>query len=132
MSQKIILYPYQNLLKTNAARLISQGKKRIIVQLPTGGGKTVVAASIVTSFLEKSNKSTLTIAHRREILNQLNNTYQRFELGTSIVGRKTRPAKVYLSMVETLNNLLKRYPQMFSDVGLVIMDEAHIANHIKI
>lgn len=132
MSQKIVLYPYQNLLKNNSARLVAEGKRRIIVQLPTGGGKTVVAASIVTSFLEKSNKSTLTIAHRREIINQLNNTYQRFELGTSIVGTKTRPAKVYLSMVETLNNLLKRYPQMFSDVGLVIMDEAHIANHIKI
>lgn len=52
-----------------AARDLARTYKRICLVLPTGGGKTVVAAHVITRALAKSKRS-LFLAHRREIVAQ--------------------------------------------------------------
>ena len=49
----------------------------VMVQMPTGTGKTMVLSSIVFSFLEKSNKPVWIVAHRRELVSQIRETIQR-------------------------------------------------------
>ena len=46
----------------------------VMVQMPTGTGKTMVLANIVFSFLEKSNHPILIVAHRRELVEQIKET----------------------------------------------------------
>ena len=46
----------------------------IMVQMPTGTGKTMVLANIVFSFLEKCNHPIWIVAHRRELVSQIKNT----------------------------------------------------------
>ena len=46
----------------------------VMVQMPTGTGKTMVLANIVFSFLEKSNHPIWIVAHRRELVEQIKET----------------------------------------------------------
>ena len=46
----------------------------VMVQMPTGTGKTMVLANIVFSFLEKSNNPIWIVAHRRELVSQIKET----------------------------------------------------------
>ena len=46
----------------------------VMVQMPTGTGKTMVLANIVFSFLEKSNNPIWIVAHRRELVEQIKGT----------------------------------------------------------
>src|SRR5690554_3602434 len=48
---------------------ISNGKRRPVLQLPTGGGKTRIAVAIAESAVAKSN-SVLFLAPRRELIYQ--------------------------------------------------------------
>ena len=46
----------------------------VMVQMPTGTGKTMVLANIVFSFLEKCNNPIWIVAHRRELVSQIKET----------------------------------------------------------
>ena len=46
----------------------------VMVQMPTGTGKTMVLANIVFSFLEKDNHPIWIVAHRRELVEQIKET----------------------------------------------------------
>jgi hypothetical protein len=46
--------------------------------------------------------------------------------------KKPGNARVYIAMVETANNRLKKSPNYFPNIGLVIIDECHLGNFTKI
>lgn len=127
------LRDYQQKLLNETSIKLACGNKRIIAQLATGGGKTVCFSAIVDRYINKSGKSVLIIVHREELLHQTVKTiYEWYGITAEIVAKDMQAAKVYVSMVETLNNRLKRTPDYFNDVGLVIVDEVHIGNFVKI
>lgn len=127
------LRPYQEDSIRDVSVKLSQGKRRVVFQLATGGGKTVCFSSICNRFITKSSKSVLIIVHREELMKQtLSTIYDWYGIVGEIVGKKMEKAPLYVGMVETINNRLKKDPKAFDDVGLVIMDECHIANHFKI
>jgi len=107
--------------------------KKIIAQLSTGGGKTVVFANIIKRYIEKSGKSVLLLVHREELVTQASRTiYQWSGIVAERVAKGMVQSKCYIGMVETVNNLLKKTPDFFNDVGLVIIDEAHTGNFKKV
>ena len=64
----------------------------VMVQMPTGTGKTMVLANIVFSFLEKSNNPIWIVAHRRELVEQIKETLNKSLLNFS----KTHPSSLTL------------------------------------
>ena len=71
--KKIKLFDYQE----NMVKRVQEAFKHhdaIMVQMPTGTGKTMVLANIVFSFLEKSNNPIWIVAHRRELVEQIKET----------------------------------------------------------
>lgn len=127
------LRPYQSELANNIAVKLSQGKRRVIAQLATGGGKTICFSAITKRYIDKSKRAVLITVHREELLRQTVKTLHRaYGITAEVVSKTMQKADVYVAMVETLNNKLKRTPEFFNDVGLLIFDEAHIANHLKI
>ena len=48
---------------------IAAGHRRILLVVPTGGGKTVIAAAMIAGTVERGNRS-LFLAHRRELITQ--------------------------------------------------------------
>lgn len=98
--------------------------RRVLFQLQTGGGKTVVFSYITASTLERGN-SVLIVVHRAEILRQIGKTLEAFgiEHGVIAAGCPTQEARCQLGMVQTVANRLDsiQAPQ------LIIFDEAHHA-----
>jgi superfamily II DNA or RNA helicase len=62
------LRPYQQECIASIPTVYRQGKRRLLVSLPTGTGKTVVFASFVRAFHMK--RKLLVLAHRDELLEQ--------------------------------------------------------------
>lgn len=128
---QITLRPYQDRAVTEVATKLFEGKRKIVFQLATGGGKTVVFSAISQRYTERNPKSVLILVHRKELLQQTRRTlYNAFGISAQIIvaGMRTvPPAKVYVGMVESVVRRLNR----IHNIGLVIIDEAHIASFNK-
>jgi DNA repair protein RadD len=68
ITPKIKLWDYQQ-ISHDAAEIGLSDRKRTLLVMPTGSGKTIVARAIVLKYLEQG-KSVLWLAHRRELLAQ--------------------------------------------------------------
>lgn len=134
---KIKLYDYQQKMLANIIDVFSQkdqgvfydkkGRRiasthSVMVQMPTGTGKTVVMAAVVRWFLDAFGGDVWIVAHRKELVEQAQLTVERFLRSFGLV-RQTARVKVY--SVQWLTRHLKDMEQ--DDVGLLIVDEAHHA-----
>lgn len=103
---------------------IREGHKRILVAMPTGGGKTLTAVWMLIGALARGNRS-LFVAHRLELIDQTVATFAR--LGMLRVGviraqdPRTDPTQpIQVASIQTLAR--RKAP---SDVKIVFIDEAH-------
>jgi len=117
------LRDYQERSTVAVAQKLASGKRKVVFQLATGGGKTIIFSAISKRYTDKNEKSVLILVNRKELLQQTRRTlYNAFDMHCQVIvaGMKSVPyAKVYVGMIEST---IKRIP---GDVGLVIIDEAH-------
>ena len=73
MTKDIQLFDYQEDMVKRVQEAFRHHDS-VMVQMPTGTGKTMVLANIVFSFLEKSNNPIWIVAHRRELVSQIKET----------------------------------------------------------
>ena len=102
------------------------GKRRVVLQAPTGFGKTILGAHIANGALEKSNR----IAFVVPMLSLIDQTFERFmsngiDPGDMGVMQGNHPwrrvgAPLQICSVQTLER------RGFPEVKLVIVDEAHL------
>ncbi|MDO6598062.1 DEAD/DEAH box helicase family protein [Oceanihabitans sp. 2_MG-2023] len=109
----------------------------LLYQLPTGGGKTVIFSEIVRQYLKHHKKKVLVMTHRIELCKQTSSMLTSFGVENKIVSSKANlddQAKYscFVAMVETLNNRLQEDKLDISDIGLVIIDEAHYNSFTKL
>ena len=84
--KKIKLFDYQE----DMVKRVQEAFKHhdaVMVQMPTGTGKTMVLANIVFSFLEKCNHPIWIVAHRRELVSQIKDTLNK----SLLIFSKTHP-----------------------------------------
>lgn len=109
----------------------------LLYQLPTGGGKTVIFSEMVRQYLKKHSKKVLVMTHRVELCRQTSSMLTGFGVVNKVVDSKAdlddqAEYSCYVAMVETLNNRLNDDKLDISDVGLVIIDEAHYNSFTKL
>ncbi|MDX1328066.1 MAG: DEAD/DEAH box helicase [Arenibacter sp.] len=109
----------------------------LLYQLPTGGGKTVIFSEIVRQYLKHHQKKVLIMTHRLELCRQTSNMLDSFGVTNKVVDSKANlddqdQYSCFVAMVETLNNRLQDDKLDISDVGLVIIDEAHYNSFTKL
>ncbi len=109
----------------------------LLYQLPTGGGKTVIFSEIVRQYLKHHDKKVLVMTHRIELCKQTSNMLTEFNVQNKIVDSKANledqeEYSCFVAMVETLNNRLNEDKLDISDIGLVIIDEAHYNSFTKL
>lgn len=115
------------------SRIIEEvsSKRKVLAQLPTGGGKTYEFTLIVERYIRNTGKSVLILVHRQELMNQAAKTIKSLlDIDAYIIDSKTKRLKysrVYIGMVDSLVRRLN----FFDNVGMVIIDECHIANFNK-
>lgn len=109
----------------------------LLYQLPTGGGKTVIFSEIVRRYIEKFNKKVLVLTHRIELSKQTSRMLKEFGVKNKIINSTAKlddqhEFDCFVAMVETLKNRLNDDKLDISDIGLVIVDEAHYNSFTKI
>jgi len=109
----------------------------LLYQLPTGGGKTIIFSEIVRQYLKLKKKKVVVLTHRIELCNQTSKVLSDFGVLNKVVNSKAslddqHKYSCFVAMVETLNNRLLDDKLDISDVGLVIIDEAHYNSFTKL
>lgn len=109
----------------------------LLYQLPTGGGKTVIFSEIVRRYIETFKKKVLVLTHRIELSKQTSKMLNEFGVKNKIINSTAvlddqDNYSCFVAMVETLKNRLNDEKVDISDIGLVIVDEAHYNSFTKI
>lgn len=114
MTMKMIkLFDYQE----DMVKRVQEAFRRhdsVMVQMPTGTGKTHVLAAIVEMYL---NKYVWVVAHRRELVSQIKDTLARFfpDLDSE---------KIQVTSIQWLS---RHYREIKEKPSLIVIDEAHHA-----
>lgn len=122
-------YPYQ---RTGLLEIIEKFKTndRILYQLATAGGKTAIFSFLTKWWISKHDTNVLILCHRTELVTQTEATLSALGIGsepiTAGVSKPKHRSRVYIGMIETANNRLKKNPFFFPNIGLLIVDECHI------
>ncbi|WP_111707582.1 DEAD/DEAH box helicase [Lutibacter citreus] len=109
----------------------------LLFQLPTGGGKTVIFSELVRQYIKHHKSKVLILTHRIELCKQTCTMLSDFGVVNKVIDSKAnlddhRDYSCYVAMVETLNNRLNDNKLDISDIGLVIIDEAHYNSFTKL
>ena len=137
--KKIKLYDYQQKMLADIIAVFSENyqgvfygtrKQRVrvgnsvMVQMPTGTGKTVVMAAVVKWFCETHEGNVWIIAHRRELVEQARQTVERF---FECFHMKRLAKRIKVLSVQWLSRHAEEQEVVSEKVGLIIVDEAHHA-----
>lgn len=128
-------YPYQQKMIDEIFVKLNDTNK-LLVQLSTGGGKTIVFSFLTKIWVNTFGGKVLILCHRTELIEQtvksLNQIGVTCEAITSKVKIANHNAQCYVAMIETVNNRLQKNPYFLKDVRLIISDECHLMLHSKI
>lgn len=91
--------------------------RSVMVQMPTGTGKTHLLAAIVREFLRGSGSRVWIVAHRRELVEQIEETVSRH-------GMSKEDGRVRVMSIQWLSRNRKH---MDEEPDLIVIDEAHHA-----
>lgn len=113
---------------SNTRQSLRNGNRTPLIQLPTGGGKTVIAAEIIKGAIEKGNK-VLFLAPRRELIYQAHRNFSDsgIDCGMVMAGEAMRFAPVLVASFDTVNIRYMRRGNDLPPADLVIVDEAHLS-----
>lgn len=119
----VTLRPYQDALLNGARQAFRERKRAVLLQLPTGGGKTVSGTKMIEGSSAKGNVCWW-LAHRRELINQTSKTFAAMGVAHGLIagGRSTDPhKKVQIGSVQTVARRL----DTLTPPDLIIFDECH-------
>lgn len=119
----VTLRPYQQALIDGGRNAYREGKRSVLFCLPTGGGKTITASTIVHGAASRRN-TVWWLTHRRELVAQASRTFYDLGIphGTVQAGHISDPrALVQVGSIQTVANRTSQLPEP----GLIIFDEAH-------
>lgn len=122
----IELRPYQAAAVEALRSHVRAGRRRVLLQLPTGGGKTVLASSIIHSARVNYDARVLFFAHRLELVNQTVRQLAKWgvtEVGV-MRGKDARTDATQPVQVGTVQTLSRRTAPA---ADIVFVDEAHRA-----
>jgi superfamily II DNA or RNA helicase len=121
------LWPFQHTTVDKIRDRIAAGSRRILLVSPTGSGKTVMAAHLMTLAQEKF-KDSLFVAHRREIIHQTSEKLDRFECdhGLMLAGeRGAVMARTQVASVQTFSARVLNGTYRAPRADVIFFDEAH-------
>jgi DNA repair protein RadD len=116
------LRPYQHHTEQAARIALAGGAKRVVLYLPTGGGKTLTATSIIKKAGAKGHKVVF-LANRKQLVGQTSEVLYRYGIAHGILqaeNTRSLEASVLVASIDTVH--VRGLPD---DVGLLIIDECH-------
>ncbi len=125
----IKLRNYQEQLVQKIRAEIKNGHTKVLLQLPTGGGKTVIFTYIAKNAMERGNK-VLVITDRQELQGQGARTFKELGVEPMLLTAQTKrltDAGIYIAMSETIKRRIENpdYLDFVRSFDIVIVDEVH-------
>ena len=119
----IKLFDYQEDMKERIEKALRLYRS-VMVQMPTGTGKTYLLTAAIDSFV-KANPDTKVwiVAHRRELVSQIEETIKRF-YSYSSSKNKSLLGSVKAMSIQWVS---RHYDEIEEEPGMIVIDEAHHA-----
>lgn len=116
------LRPYQLAAEHKTRSALARGRKRVTLYLPTGGGKTLTATSIITKAVAKGTKVVF-LANRKQLISQTSAVLRRYGIDHGILQAENTCRLYEQVLVASIDTVHVR--GLPDDVGLIIIDECH-------
>lgn len=123
ISQSYQLRDYQQRLIDDVISAWGEGKRRAMLQLPTGAGKTVLFSNLAKEFTVRG-EGVLVLAHREELIVQAHEKLQAVTgVPAGIIKAGTPVNPLFPIQVASIQTIIRR--KNLPQASLVICDEAH-------
>jgi superfamily II DNA or RNA helicase len=123
-----VLYPYQEDVIATVESTTADGVRKLIIQLPTGAGKTVIVSEMIRRAVASGNH-VLFLVHRRELTKQASVKLFRFGVDHGIIQAgfpERRHERVQIASIATLyTRAIAGRAREMPDADLIVVDEAH-------
>lgn len=119
----VSLRPYQQTMLDQTRAHLAAGHRAVLIQAPTGSGKTVLVAYMVLTAASRGRR-TWFIVHRRELIKQSARTFEDVGVKHGVVGagwKMQAMRQVQICGVQTLAHRLDLLPAP----DLIVWDECH-------
>lgn len=117
------LRPYQTEILNTAREDMKKGIKNILIQSPTGSGKTLLTAHMLKTASGKG-VSSIFIVHRRELVKQSTRSFSNVGVEHGIIAAGFKPNPSPLVQIASVGSLPRRL-HLIGAPKLVIWDECH-------
>jgi len=137
MMSNLNLREYQENMIMAVHDNIRKGIKRMVVNSPTGSGKTYTFAVLTKEFLDK-DKKVLVLTHRKELLMQTGGSFERIGISVDSLTAESKyvpGGHCVVGMVETVFRRIKdkpEYAEFVRSFDLIIIDESHQGSFDKL
>ena len=119
----IKLFDYQEDMKERIEKALRLHRS-VMAQMPTGTGKTYLLTAAIDSFVEDNpNTKVWIVAHRRELVSQIEETIKKFY---SYSSSKNKSLLVSVKAM-SIQWLSRHYNEIEEEPGMIVIDEAHHA-----
>lgn len=117
------LRPYQQEIVARVRSLMRRGIRRILLESPTGSGKTCLTAAMLSTSASKSMRSWF-VVHRRELVNQSSRTFRFADVAHGVVAAGYLADPRPLVQVCGVQTLGRRHARL-EPPRLIVWDECH-------
>lgn len=117
------LRQYQKDIIEKTRVLMREGKKSILIQAPTGAGKTALTVDMLKSAAEKGKRSWF-VNHRRELIKQSSAAFAKDTVHHGIVAANFQPDPRHMVQVCSIQTLVNRVKKI-KGPDFIVWDECH-------
>ena len=121
--KEIKLFDYQEDMKERIEKALRLHRS-VMAQMPTGTGKTYLLTAVIDAFVKDNpNTKVWIVAHRRELVSQIEETIKKFY---SYSSSKNKSLLVSVKAM-SIQWLSRHYDEIEEEPGMIVVDEAHHA-----
>lgn len=122
----LVLRDYQQEMIDKVIESLKEGYRKIMIVLPTGGGKTAIASELVRRSYEKG-KSSIFMCHRQELLDQTYATYGKNGIVPAFIKGGRHPDYNNPMQIASVNTLVRRLDK-YKVPDIIFVDECFVGN----
>jgi len=109
----------------NKARDALKKHRAIFLQIPTGGGKTVIDSAICESVYSKGKRAWI-VVNRNELLSQTSSHLRKWGVPHGMISSGMQESRAFKIHIVSKDTLIRRYDKIKNFPDLIIFDEGHL------